>query len=79
LPPLLWDAKHEAGTVERMKAMAVPVAHRPGRWRRSWRANLGALAFQLSADDLNGISAAAEAIEIEGASNPDALERRTGL
>jgi aryl-alcohol dehydrogenase-like predicted oxidoreductase len=41
--------------------------------------NLGALALQLGADDLAGITAAAEAIEIEGARYPDALERRTGL
>ncbi len=41
--------------------------------------NLGAITLQLSADDLAEGTTAAEAIAIEGARYPDALEARTGL
>lgn len=41
--------------------------------------NIGAIAFQLTADDLREIDDAASKITVEGARYPEELERRTGL
>ena len=41
--------------------------------------NVGAAAFELSADDLREIDDAASKIKIEGARYPEELERRTGI
>ena len=41
--------------------------------------NIGAVAFQLTADDLREIDDAASKITVEGARYPEELERRTGL
>jgi len=41
--------------------------------------NIGAVSVELTSDDLREIDSAASKIEVQGARNPEALERRTGL
>jgi aryl-alcohol dehydrogenase-like predicted oxidoreductase len=41
--------------------------------------NIGAAAFELTADDLRGIDSAAAKITVEGARYPEAMERMAGL
>jgi aryl-alcohol dehydrogenase-like predicted oxidoreductase len=41
--------------------------------------NIGAVAVELTSDDLCGIDSAAAKITIEGARYPEDLEKRTGL
>ncbi len=41
--------------------------------------NIGALAVELTSDDLREIDRAAAAIEVQGARYPEELERKTGL
>ena len=41
--------------------------------------NLGAVALELTPDDLRAIDAAASKIQVEGARYPEELEKRTGL
>ena len=41
--------------------------------------NIGAVAVELTADDLREIDSTASAIEVQGARYPEEMERRTGL
>jgi len=59
------------------KPWIVPI---PGTTKRHrLEENIGAVAVQLTADDLREIEAAASKITIQGARYPDHLEKRTGL
>ena len=59
------------------KAWIVPI---PGTTKLTrLEENLGAVAIQLTPDDLREIESAASQITIQGARYPEALERRTGL
>jgi aryl-alcohol dehydrogenase-like predicted oxidoreductase len=64
-------------TPEARKPWIVPI---PGTTKLArLKENIGAVAIELTADDLREIDSAASKITIEGARYPEALEKRTGI